>query len=130
MSSTDETNDDALVEECIEELDGLFMALDRYPPTAVAVAIATYLEGLPGRSLTSASARPTRCASFYGRLRRVSSNRRARLKNRAPGIPRGVRAYAVSARCGWCIPLQHAWRCCSPPQIDSTASPRAPPCIG
>ena len=34
MSSTDETNDDALVEECIEELDGLFMALDRYAPTA------------------------------------------------------------------------------------------------
>jgi predicted transcriptional regulator len=51
MSPTDETNDDALVEECIEELDGLFMALDRNPPTAVAVAIATYLEGLLGALL-------------------------------------------------------------------------------
>ena len=51
MSPTNETNDDALVEECIEELDGLFMALDRYAPTAVAVAIATYLEGLLGALL-------------------------------------------------------------------------------
>ena len=51
MSPRDETNDDALVEECIEEMDGLFMALDRYPPAAVAVAIATYLEGLLGALL-------------------------------------------------------------------------------
>ncbi|HEV2270569.1 MAG TPA: hypothetical protein VGR92_14025 [Steroidobacteraceae bacterium] len=51
MSPTDETNDDALVEECIEELDELVMALDRYPPTAVAVAIGTYLEGLLGALL-------------------------------------------------------------------------------
>ncbi|HEX5206726.1 MAG TPA: hypothetical protein VFW10_02895 [Steroidobacteraceae bacterium] len=51
MSPTDETNDDALVEECIEELDELVMALDRYPPGAVAVAIGTYLEGLLGALL-------------------------------------------------------------------------------
>jgi hypothetical protein len=51
MSPTDEANDDALVEECIEELDELVMALDRYPPAAVAVAIGTYLEGLLGALL-------------------------------------------------------------------------------
>ncbi|HXS24913.1 MAG TPA: hypothetical protein VN719_11820 [Gemmatimonadales bacterium] len=51
MTSDNETNDDALVEECIEELDELVMALDRYPPAAVAVAIATYLEGLLGALL-------------------------------------------------------------------------------
>jgi hypothetical protein len=47
----DESDDDAVVEECIEELDGLVMALDRYPPAAVAVAIGTYLEGLLGALL-------------------------------------------------------------------------------
>jgi hypothetical protein len=51
MSPTDESDDDAVVEECIEELDELVMALDRYPPSAVAVAIATYLEGLFGALL-------------------------------------------------------------------------------
>ena len=51
MSPIDESDDDALVEECIEELDELVMALDRYPPTAVAVAMGTYLEGLLGALL-------------------------------------------------------------------------------
>ena len=51
MSPTDETNDDAFVEECIEELGELVMALDQYPPAAVAVAIGTYLEGLLGALL-------------------------------------------------------------------------------
>jgi len=51
MSPTDEADDDALVEECIEELDELVMALDRYPPAAVAVAIGTYFEGLLGALL-------------------------------------------------------------------------------
>jgi hypothetical protein len=51
MSTTDESDDEAVVEECIEELDELVMALDRYPPTAVAVAIGTYLEGLLGALL-------------------------------------------------------------------------------
>ena len=51
MSPTDETNDDALVEECIEELDELVTALDRYPPAAVAVAIGTYFQGLLGALL-------------------------------------------------------------------------------
>ena len=51
MSPTNEPNDDALVEECIEELDGLVMALDRYPAAAVAVALGTYLEGLLGALL-------------------------------------------------------------------------------
>ena len=51
MSPCNETNDDAVVEECIEELDELVMSLDRYPPAAVAVAIGTYLEGLLGALL-------------------------------------------------------------------------------
>ena len=51
MSVIEESGDDAVVEECIEELEELFMSLDRYPPTAVAVAIGTYLEGLLGALL-------------------------------------------------------------------------------
>lgn len=51
MPLIEESDDDAVVEECIEELEELFMSLDRYPPTAVAVAIATYLEGLLGALL-------------------------------------------------------------------------------
>ncbi len=34
--------------ECIEELDELIMTLDRYPPSAVVVALGTYFEGLLG----------------------------------------------------------------------------------
>ena len=48
MSNTEEADDDALVEECIEELEDLVMSLDRYPPAAVVVAMATCLEGLLG----------------------------------------------------------------------------------
>jgi hypothetical protein len=51
MSLIDESGDDTLVEECIEELDELVMSLDRYPPAAVAVAMSTYLEGLLGALL-------------------------------------------------------------------------------
>lgn len=51
MSLSDEAGDDAAVEECIQELDELIMSLDRYPPTAVAVAMGTYLEGLLGALL-------------------------------------------------------------------------------
>ncbi|HEV2270605.1 MAG TPA: hypothetical protein VGR92_14205 [Steroidobacteraceae bacterium] len=51
MSLIEESDDDVVVEECIEELDELLMSLDRFPPTAVAVAIATYLEGLLGALL-------------------------------------------------------------------------------
>jgi hypothetical protein len=51
MSPSDESDEDAVVEECIEELDELVTSLDRYPPTAVAVAIGTYLEGLLGALL-------------------------------------------------------------------------------
>lgn len=51
MPLVEESDDDAVVEECIEELEELFMSLDRYPPTAVAVAIGTYLEGLLGALL-------------------------------------------------------------------------------
>lgn len=51
MSLIDESDDDAVLEECIQELDELLMSLDRYPPTAVAVAMGTYLEGLLGALL-------------------------------------------------------------------------------
>ena len=51
MSLIDETDDDAVVEKCIEELEDLVMSLDRYPPAAIAVAIGTYLEGLLGALL-------------------------------------------------------------------------------
>lgn len=51
MSLIDESDDETVVEECIQELDELVMSLDRYPPTAVAVAMGTYLEGLLGALL-------------------------------------------------------------------------------
>jgi hypothetical protein len=51
MSLIDESNDEPVVEECIQELDELVMSLDRYPPAAVAVAMSTYLEGLLGALL-------------------------------------------------------------------------------
>ena len=51
MSLIDESDDEAVVEECVEEFDELAMSLDRYPPAAVAVAIGTYLEGLLGALL-------------------------------------------------------------------------------
>jgi hypothetical protein len=51
MSPFSELGDEAAVEECIQELEELVMGLDRYPPAAVAVAIATYLEGLLGALL-------------------------------------------------------------------------------
>ena len=51
MPLVDESDDDAVVEECIEELEELVMSLDRYPPAAVAVAMSTCLEGLLGALL-------------------------------------------------------------------------------
>jgi hypothetical protein len=51
MSLREESEDDAVIEECIQELDELVMGLDRYPPAAVAVALSTYLEGLLGALL-------------------------------------------------------------------------------
>jgi hypothetical protein len=51
MSLIEEPDDEAVVEECIQELDELLMSLDRYPPAAVAVAMATCLEGLLGAIL-------------------------------------------------------------------------------
>lgn len=45
------TDDEAIVEKCIEELDELVTTLDQYPPGAVAVALSTYLEGLLGALL-------------------------------------------------------------------------------
>lgn len=45
------TDDEVIVEKCIEELDAIVTTLDRYPPGAVAVAIGTYLEGLLGALL-------------------------------------------------------------------------------
>lgn len=48
MPLIEHSADDNILEECIEELDELVMSLDRFPPTAVAVAIGTYLESLLG----------------------------------------------------------------------------------
>jgi len=51
MLLIDESDDDAVVEECMEELQELVMSLDRFPPAAVAVAMGTHLEGLLGALL-------------------------------------------------------------------------------
>ena len=51
MSLIEHSADDTILEECIEELDELVMSLDRFPPTAVAVAMGTYLESLLGALL-------------------------------------------------------------------------------
>lgn len=54
----DRPNDEAVIEECIQELDELVMSLDRYPPAAVAVALGTYLEGLLGALLDERQCTP------------------------------------------------------------------------
>lgn len=51
LSPIDEPDGGDVVEECIEELDEFVTSLRRYPPTAVAVAIGTYFEGLLGALL-------------------------------------------------------------------------------
>lgn len=51
MPLIEASDDEPVVEECIQELDELVMSLDRYPPAAVAVAMSTYLEGLLGALL-------------------------------------------------------------------------------
>lgn len=51
MSLIQDSADDDVIEECLEEFDELVMSLDRYPPSAIAVALATYLEGLLGALL-------------------------------------------------------------------------------
>ena len=51
MSLIEESDDDALVEGCIEELERLIMRLDGYPPATIVVAMGTYLEGLLGALL-------------------------------------------------------------------------------
>jgi len=51
MSLTEESDDDALIQGCIEELERVVMSLDRYPPAAVVVAMGTYLEGFLGALL-------------------------------------------------------------------------------
>ena len=51
MSLIDESDGETAAEECIQELDELLMNLDRYSPTAVAVAMGTCLEGLLGALL-------------------------------------------------------------------------------
>lgn len=58
MSLIDESDDEPVVEECIQELEELAMSLDRYPPAAVAVAIGTYLEGLLGALLDEGQCTP------------------------------------------------------------------------
>jgi len=51
MSLIDKSDDEGLVEECVEELDELIMGMDRFPPAAVAAAMGTHLEGLLGAML-------------------------------------------------------------------------------
>jgi hypothetical protein len=58
MSLIVESDDEPVVEECIQELEELIMSLDRYPPAAVAVAIGTYLEGLLGALLDEGQCTP------------------------------------------------------------------------
>lgn len=48
MSLIEESDDDALVEECINQFEELIMSLNAYPPTAVVVALGTCFEGLLG----------------------------------------------------------------------------------
>ena len=58
MTLIEESGDDEMVEECIEELEELVMSLERYPPRAVAVALGTYLEGLLGALLDERQCAP------------------------------------------------------------------------
>ncbi|MGH8288994.1 MAG: hypothetical protein ACREV7_08190 [Steroidobacteraceae bacterium] len=47
-SGEDTAGDDAVIDECTEELDELIMSLDRYSPAVVAVAMGACLGGLLG----------------------------------------------------------------------------------
>jgi hypothetical protein len=58
MSMLNESDEEAAVEECIEELEELVMSLERYPPAAIAVAMGTYLEGLLGALLEQRQCTP------------------------------------------------------------------------
>jgi hypothetical protein len=46
MTLTDSKDDEASVEECLEELDELLATLARFAPQVLAAAIATHLEAL------------------------------------------------------------------------------------
>jgi hypothetical protein len=78
MSLIEEPDDEAVVEECIQELDELVMSLDRYPPAAVAVAMGTYLEGLLGAILDEDQCTPEDVREL---LREIEAGV---LENRAP----------------------------------------------
>lgn len=70
MPLTKESDDDTLVEECIEELDELVMSLDRYPPAAVAIALGACLQGLLGALLDE---RQCTTDDIRGLLREIES---------------------------------------------------------
>jgi hypothetical protein len=46
MSFADAERSDGTVEECLDELNEFLAAMERYPPTVLAVALRVYLEGL------------------------------------------------------------------------------------
>lgn len=81
MSPNVESDDESVIEECIQELDDLVMSLDRYPPSAVAVALGTYLEGLLGALLDERQCTPKEARQL---LREIESGV---LQERTPATP-------------------------------------------
>ena len=51
MSLIEESDGEALIEQCIYKLDEFITSLDSYPPGAIAVALGTHFEGLLGALL-------------------------------------------------------------------------------
>ena len=70
MSSLDESDEDVVIEECIQKLDEFVTTLDRYPPGAIAVAMGTYLEGLLGALVDERQCTPHEVREF---LREIES---------------------------------------------------------
>jgi hypothetical protein len=58
MSLIEKSDDEALIEECIDKLDEFITSLDSYQPAAIAVALGTYLEGLLGALLDESLCTP------------------------------------------------------------------------
>lgn len=70
MSFTDTARDDGTVEECLEELDELMSALERFSPTVLAIALRVHLEGLLQALLEGKLCTPEEVRAFVRELER------------------------------------------------------------
>jgi hypothetical protein len=70
MSLADTERNDGTVEQCLDELNDLLAGLDRYPPTALAVALRVHLESLLQALLEGKICTPEEVRDFVRELER------------------------------------------------------------